>query len=115
VSVSFYMDHNIQGAVVEALRARGVDCITATQDAATTLDDDALLDRATQLGRVLVTHDKDFFAIHAARLSAGRQMGGIIHSLPTQITIGQLIDDLELISLASEPDELRNSLVRLPL
>jgi Domain of unknown function (DUF5615) len=115
VSVSFYMDHNIQGAVVEALRARGVDCITATQDAATTLDDDALLDRATQLGRVLVTYDKDFFAIHAARLSAGRQMGGIIHSLPTQITIGQLIDDLELISLASEPDELRNSLVRLPL
>jgi len=115
VNVSFYMDHNTQGAVVDALRARGVDCITAAEDGATTLDDDALLDRATLLGRVLVTHDKDFFAIHAARVSAGGQTGGIIHSLPTQITIGQLIDDLELISRASEPEELRNSLVRLPL
>jgi len=115
VNVRFYMDHNIQGAVVEALRARGVDCITTAEDGTTTLDDDALLDRATELGRVLVTHDKDFFAIHAARLSAGQQIGGIIHSLPTQITIGRLIDDLELISQASEPDELRNSLVRLPL
>jgi hypothetical protein len=115
VSVSFYMDHNIQGAVVEALRARGVDCITAAEDGTTTMDDETLLVRATQVGRVLVTHDKDFFAIHEACSSAGRQMGGIIHSFPTQITIGRLIEDLELIGQACEPSELRNSLVRLPL
>jgi hypothetical protein len=85
VSVRFYMDHNVQGAVVDALRVRGVDCLTAQEDGTITLDDDSLLARATELGRVLVTHDKDFFTIFETWWSAGRTLAGIVHSLPTQL------------------------------
>jgi predicted nuclease of predicted toxin-antitoxin system len=115
VSVRFYMDHNVQGAVVDALRVRGVDCLTAQEDGATTLNDDSLLARATALGRVLVTHDKDFFAIFETWWTAGRKLTGIVQSLPTQITIGQLIEDLHFIAEAAEPEEMQNSLIRLPL
>jgi predicted nuclease of predicted toxin-antitoxin system len=72
VSVRFYMDHNVQGAVVDALRVRGVDCLTAQEDGTKTLEDDSVLERATKLGRVLVMHDKDFFAIFGAWWAAGR-------------------------------------------
>ena len=41
-------------AVTTALRLRSVDVLTAQEDGAATLDDDRLLQRATELGRILV-------------------------------------------------------------
>ena len=115
MTVRFYADHNIQAAVVAALRMRGVDCVTAGEDGRSGADDEAILGRATQLQRTLITHDKDFFSIFEAWWSAGKEFAGIIHAFPTQITIAQLVDDLTLIAQVCEPDELRNSIVRLPL
>ena len=53
MSVRFYMDHNVQGAVVDALRVRGVDCLTAQEDGTTTLNDDALLRERPSWGAFL--------------------------------------------------------------
>ena len=115
MTVRFYADHNIQAAVVTGLRAKAVDCITAEEDGKANADDEEILERATQLQRVLVTHDKDFFTIFESWWTAGKQFGGIIHAFPTQITIAQLIDDLILIAQVCEPEEFRNAIVRLPL
>jgi hypothetical protein len=115
MTVRFYADHNIQAAVVAALSARGVDCVTAAEDGRPHADDETLLARATQLQRTLVTHDRDFFSIFESWWSAGKEFAGIIHAFPTQITIAQLVDDLTLIAQVCEPEELRNSIVRLPL
>lgn len=54
-----YMDVHVPYAVTTGLRLRGVDVLTAQEDGASELDDPALLDRATELGRVLYTQDDD--------------------------------------------------------
>ena len=60
MSVALYMDQHIPRGITTTLRARGVDVLTAYEDGASELDDSALLDRATELGRVLFTRDHDF-------------------------------------------------------
>jgi Protein of unknown function DUF82. len=59
MSVKLYMDVHIRRALTDGLRLRGVDVLTAQQDLADELSDDALLDRTTDLGRVLFTQDDD--------------------------------------------------------
>lgn len=59
MSVKLYMDVHIRRAVTDGLRLRGVDVLTAQQDLSDELSDDALLDRATDLARVLFTQDDD--------------------------------------------------------
>ena len=49
------MDVHISAAITEGLRLRGVDVLTAQEDGARRLPDPALLNRATELGRVLFT------------------------------------------------------------
>ncbi|MFQ5963250.1 MAG: DUF5615 family PIN-like protein [Candidatus Scalinduaceae bacterium] len=51
------MDHNVPRAITDGLRARGVNIITAFEDGATDVNDPELLDRASELGRVLFTRD----------------------------------------------------------
>ncbi len=53
MSVKLYMDVHVRRAVTDGLRLRGVDVLTALEDGAAELEDPALLDRATELGRVL--------------------------------------------------------------
>ena len=62
------MDVHIRRAVTSALRLRSIDVLTAQEDGAAELDDDRLLDRATELGRVLVSQDDDLLREGARRL-----------------------------------------------
>lgn len=55
MSVRLYMDVHVRQAVTNGLRLRGIDVITAQEDGATMFDDAELLDRASQLRRVLFT------------------------------------------------------------
>jgi hypothetical protein len=60
MSIALYRDVHVEQAITEALRARGVDVLTAQEDGTRRLADPRLLDRATTLGRVLFTRDQDF-------------------------------------------------------
>jgi predicted nuclease of predicted toxin-antitoxin system len=60
VSLKFYVDEHVPRAVTIGLRLRGVDVMTIQEDARRGLPDPAVLDRATELGRLLVTRDEDF-------------------------------------------------------
>lgn len=57
--IALYMDQHVSFAITTALRARGVDVLTAYDDGASRLNDAALLDRAGTLRRVLFSRDKD--------------------------------------------------------
>jgi predicted nuclease of predicted toxin-antitoxin system len=59
LSVLLYMDHHVPAAITEGVRRRGVDARTAEEDGTKRLPDPELLDRATELGRVLLTQDQD--------------------------------------------------------
>ncbi len=112
--VSLYFDHNINRAIAQGLRRRGVDVLTAAEDGAHRLPDDKLLDRATALGRVLVSADTDFIEEAHRRQTNGVPFSGVVigrQGLP----IGLCVEQLELIAKVSEPDDFSDTLVFLPL
>ena len=53
------MDVYVRRAISDGLRRGGVDVLTAQDDESTRLPDPELLDRATELGRVLFSQDDD--------------------------------------------------------
>ena len=59
MKVRFYFDVHVPYAIAFGVRVRGVDGLTAQEDGTNELADDLLLDRATALGRVLFSQDKD--------------------------------------------------------
>ena len=67
MNVTLYMDVNVRQAVTDGLRLRGVEVLTAQEDGSRELEDDALLDRATELGYILFTQDEDLLRESAQR------------------------------------------------
>lgn len=109
------MDVHVPYPVTVELRLRGVDALTAQEDAARELEDPELLDRATALSRILFTQDKDLLREAHQRQQNGQTFTGVIYAPQLRISIGQMIADLELIAFASEPDEWISRLDYLPL
>ncbi len=115
MAIRLYMDHHVHRAITIGLRSRGVEVITAREDNAHTLDDPALLVRASSLGRVLFTQDEDLLAEAARRQHQGKRFSGLIYAHQMHVSIGTCINNLELIGKASEPRELENMVLFLPL
>ena len=109
------MDVHIPRAVTNGLRLRTIDVLTAQEDGAAELDDVLLLQRATQLGRVLVSQDEDLLREGAHRLDEHTGFSGLIYAHQLRITIGQMVEDLALIATATSPDEWQNRIEYLPL
>ena len=64
---AFYADEDFPGPVVAVLRARGYDILTVRQDGRAGGDDAAVLARAVELGRVVLTKNRnDIRHLHAA-------------------------------------------------
>jgi len=108
------MDHHVPSAVTAGLRRRGVDAATAEEDGSATLDDDSLLSRATQLGRVLYSQDDDLLAIAHDRQREGRDFSGVAYAHQLAISVGQAVRDLELLAKVMEAVEMQNRVEFLP-
>lgn len=67
-----YMDVHVPIVVTESLRRKGLDVLTSQDDGTATLDDETLLARANEMGRVLFSQDQDFLRIAAEWQRAGR-------------------------------------------
>lgn len=115
MSHKLYMDVHIHLAVTEGLQRRGVDVLTSQDDGTREAEDDALLQRATDLGRILVTQDQDFLSIAADWQAVGRPFAGLVFAHQLGPGIGQIIDDLELLANCGEPEELQDRILHLPL
>jgi hypothetical protein len=105
MSVTLYTDHNVHDGIVFGLRSRGVDVLMAREDRMDRAPDDALLTRATELGRVLFTNDNDLLQIAREMQHSQRHFAGVLFAPQKGPAIGNLIDDLELIAKASELTE----------
>lgn len=115
MSVHLYMDHHVRLAITEQLRLRGIDVLTAEADGASRLDDDELLDRATKLGRVLFSQDRDLLREATRRQETGEPFAGVIYAHQLKCSIGQCIEELELLAKLGEPDDFANRVEYLPL
>lgn len=115
MSVSLYMDVHVPAAITRALMTRNVDILTAQMDGTTRLPDSALLDRAQQLSRVLFTRDEDFLSETTIRQQREESFAGLIYAHQLRVTIGQCVNDLELIAKCSELSDFKNRVEHLPL
>lgn len=100
--------------VIRALRERDVDVLTVQEDGLEEQPDPAVLDRATELGRVLFSQDEDLLAEGVRRQRSGETFTGVIYA-HQDVPIRICIDDLELIAGGCEPAEYQDRVEYLPL
>jgi predicted nuclease of predicted toxin-antitoxin system len=108
------MGVHVPRAVTTALRLRAIDVLTAQEDGAAQLGDGRLLQRATELGRVLVSQDEDLLREGTRLLKQDVSFSGIVYAHQLRITIGQMVEDLELIARATSQEEWQCRIEYLP-
>ena len=91
--IRFYADQHYPAPVTSGLSRRGIDVLTAQDAGRCGADDPDQLSFATANGRVFLTFDSDFLALH----QAGIQHAGIVWCPATKHGIGALIQLLVLV------------------
>lgn len=109
------MDEHVPYAITEELRLRGIDVLTVQEDNRRQTDDDILIDRATELGRLLFSADPDMLRHATRRQRTGSAFSGVIHADFSEVSIGQCVRDLELICGAGSEEEFAGRVYYLPL
>ncbi len=115
MSVSLYMDEHVHRAITAGLRLRGVDVLTAQEDGRRNIPDDVLLDRATELKRVLFSQDEDLLAEASRRQRDEIPFTGVIYAHQRRVTIGVCVHDLELIAKSANLEDFIHRVEYLPL
>ena len=93
MSIAFYMDENVHRGITNGLRIRDVDVLTVQEDGRTGFRDPVILDRATELKRVLFTQDDDFLAEATRRqLESLNQLQLSVASIKASRIPGSLIE-----------------------
>ncbi len=110
-----YMDHHVPRPVTAALRRRGYDVLTAAEDQAAEGDDEILLDRATQQGRIFVTQDRDLLSLADVWRDERKSFFGIVFWRQQRLSYSELIEWLELVASVLREDEVRNQVIFLPI
>jgi Domain of unknown function (DUF5615) len=112
--VRLYMDVHVPQAITDQLRRRGVDVLTAIEDNSNELLDSELLEHIHLLGRLLFTQDIRFKALAEDWQRQAKPFAGLVFGHQLGGTIGQYVEDLELIATASEFEEWLNVVEYLP-
>lgn len=115
MSVPLYMDEHVASDITRGLRERGVDVLTVQEDGREGEADPQLLDRATELGRVVFTRDTDFLRKASRRQRSGESFCGVVYGHQLRVSIGECVADLELLAKACEPEEFENQVQYLPI
>ena len=101
-AVRFYTDEHVGRAIVNGLRQRGMDVLTAAEAGLLSSDDAEHVKRARDEARVVFTQDEDFLRLHAS----GIEHSGIAYA-PQGTPIGEIIRGLTLIHGVLAADEMR--------
>jgi len=113
--IRLYMDHHVPASVTEGLRLKGVDVLTSYQDDNAEAEDDILLARATELGRVLYSQDDDLLVIAHRWLQTGREFSGLIYAHQLNVTVGRAVRDLELMARVLDTEDVRDRIEFIPI
>ena len=109
------MDEHIDTSITIGLRRRGVDVLTVQQDGRRGKPDPDLLDRAGFLQRVVFTQDRDFLREAHRRQLANIPFVGVVYSYNIAVSIGQCIQDLEIIAKVFDLVDMADRVEYLPL
>jgi hypothetical protein len=114
MSVRLYLDVHVDKAIHDQLRLRGVDVLRAQDDGAAEMEDGELLQRVTDLGRLIFTQDIRFKALAEDWQRTGKPFSGLLFGNQLGVTIGSYVKDLELIAKATDPTEWISTVQHLP-
>lgn len=115
MSIAFYMDENVHRSITTGLRMRDVDVLTVQEDGRSGVADPAILDRATELERVLFSQDDDFLTEASRRQQARINFYGVIYAHKLRVSVGDCVRDLEIIAKTAYAEELADRVQFLPL
>lgn len=103
--MKIYADENIERSIIEGLRRRGIEVISAIELGYAGKPDAFHIRKASEIKAVILTHDTDFLRLAG---SSGVSHRGIIFAHPKDISIGQCIRGVELITSILTNKEMEN-------
>lgn len=106
--IRYYLDENVNPAVADGLRLRGIDVITTVEAGMLSATDIEHVVLANSLGRVIFTQDRDFLRLH----SQGLSHPGIVF-FANQKDIGRIVRGLQRLFERSTAEQMQNSVVYL--
>lgn len=110
-------DENFDGRIVRGLLRLlpNLDLVRVQDTPLGGAPDEAVLEWAAREGRLLLTHDVGTMTAAAwARVRAGLEMPGLIE-VSAEGPVGQAIDDIYMVVMASRPEEHEGQVLFLPL
>jgi len=102
------MDHHVDGPITRGLRKLGIDVVTADEDDHEQHSDADILQRSTELGRVLVTYDEDFYAETSRCWASGEDFSGVMIIPSGTFSWGEAIRTLYLFAMTHDRIEFLN-------
>ena len=110
MTIRLYMDEDsMDHELVQALRARGVDVITALDAGMIERDDAEHLDFAAGQGRVLCTFNaRDFYRLHSLYQGQGKPHAGLILMRQQHYSVGEQMRRILRLMASKSADEMRN-------
>jgi len=107
VTLRLYLDEDaMRHSLVRALRARGIDVLTALEAGMIERDDRAHLEYATKQGRALCTFNVgDFYQLHSEYVALGRRHTGIILMQQQSYSVGEVLRRLLRLIASKSADE----------
>ncbi len=111
----FYFDEHIKDAIAQALLRLNHHVLTVQGDGHGGRPDPEILARATQLGRLLFTQDKDFLKIARDAQIGGIHFCGILYCHQPKLSVGAIVADLSMLAEFGDPKDYENQVTYLPL
>lgn len=99
----------MRGALVRALRAHGVDVVTALEAGMIERPDEAHLEFATREGRILYSFNvRDFHRPHQEHIARGQSHAGIILAQQQRYSVAEQMRRLLKLVSARSAEEMKN-------
>jgi predicted nuclease of predicted toxin-antitoxin system len=105
----YFDEDSMRRSLVRALRARGVDVITALEAGMIEREDAEHLDYATEQGRVLCTFNVgDFYRLHSEYVAQGKPHAGIILMRQQYYSVGEQMRRLLKLMASKSAEEMKD-------
>jgi hypothetical protein len=117
VSIRFQADNDLKRIIVDATLRRepSIDFQTAQTAGLDNLDDELVLRRASEQGRILVTHDKRTMPPSLAEfIRHGGRSPGVLLVIPQHAPVRSVAETLILIWADNRPEEWMNLVAKIP-